>query len=201
MASVAAPQCRYEAEDEASRTRRGAYRIRHRVRPPLVARPRWVDGAHLRTKNLEPADGVVITGFRTSLVALGVGFIAGLGLYYTHRSHQHTEKLFQHTRQKDREQAELTREGQVTERDVERSSFCPQKTSPSSSGESMPLSESGATRRRTESRSTRFSQPSSGITPPARRARGRQKRRRALGLGICAGRPLHPHQRQASAAV
>ncbi|MDQ0951246.1 hypothetical protein QFZ24_005169 [Streptomyces phaeochromogenes] len=81
--------------------------------------PWWVDGAHLRTKNLEPADGVVITGFRTSLVALGVGFIAGLGLYYTHRSHQHTEKLFQHTRQKDREQAELTREGQVTERYVE----------------------------------------------------------------------------------
>ncbi|MGW4757302.1 pentapeptide repeat-containing protein [Streptomyces chartreusis] len=73
----------------------------------------------MRQKDLEPADGVVITGFRTALVALGAGVIAGLSLYYTHRSHQHTEKLFEHTREKDREQAELTREGQVTERYVE----------------------------------------------------------------------------------
>ncbi|WP_063806780.1 pentapeptide repeat-containing protein [Streptomyces regalis] len=81
--------------------------------------PWWVDGAHLRTKNLQPADGVVITGFRTMLVALGAGAVAALGLYYTHKSHQHTEKLFEHTREKDREQAELTREAQVTERYVE----------------------------------------------------------------------------------
>jgi hypothetical protein len=81
--------------------------------------PWWFDGDHLRQKNLEPADGVVITGFRTALVALGAGVIAGLGLYYTHRSHQTTERLFEHTREKDREQSELTREGQVTERYVE----------------------------------------------------------------------------------
>lgn len=81
--------------------------------------PWWFDGGHLRESDLQPADGVVITGFRTALVALGAGAIAGLGLYYTHRSHQHTERLFEHTRQKDREQAELTREGQVTERYVE----------------------------------------------------------------------------------
>ncbi|MFJ7018467.1 pentapeptide repeat-containing protein [Streptomyces sp. NPDC101117] len=81
--------------------------------------PWWIDGSHLRKKDLEPADGVVITGFRTMLVALGAGAIAGLGLYYTHKNHQQTEKLFTHTREKDREQAELTREGQVTERYVE----------------------------------------------------------------------------------
>ncbi|MDQ1026117.1 uncharacterized protein YjbI with pentapeptide repeats/nitrogen fixation-related uncharacterized protein [Streptomyces umbrinus] len=81
--------------------------------------PWWIDGAHLRTKNLQPADGVVITGFRTMLVALGAGVVAGFGLWYTHKSHQHTELLFQHTRKKDREQAELAREGQVTERYVE----------------------------------------------------------------------------------
>ncbi|MFF5519067.1 pentapeptide repeat-containing protein [Streptomyces coeruleorubidus] len=79
----------------------------------------WIDGAHLRTKNLQPADGVVITGFRTMLVALGAGAVAALGLYYTHKGHKQTEALFEHTREKDREQAELTREGQVTERYVE----------------------------------------------------------------------------------
>ncbi|WP_455908067.1 pentapeptide repeat-containing protein [Streptomyces chartreusis] len=81
--------------------------------------PWWIDGAHLRTKNLQPADGVVITGFRTMLVALGAGSVAGFGLWYTHKSHQHTELLFQHTLKKDREQADLAREGQVTERYVE----------------------------------------------------------------------------------
>lgn len=88
--------------------------------------PWWIDGAHLRARNLQPADGVVITGFRTMLVAVGAGAVAVLGLYYTHRTHQHAEKLyahsqeqFDHSREKDREQVELTREGQVTGRYVE----------------------------------------------------------------------------------
>ncbi|MEV5275874.1 pentapeptide repeat-containing protein [Streptomyces werraensis] len=81
--------------------------------------PWWLDGAHLRTKNLQPADGVVITGLRTMLVALGAGAVAALGLYYTHKGHRQTEALFDHTREKDRKQEELTREGQVTERYVE----------------------------------------------------------------------------------
>ncbi len=38
--------------------------------------PWWIDGAHLRTRNLQPADGVVITGVRTALVALGAGAVA-----------------------------------------------------------------------------------------------------------------------------
>jgi uncharacterized protein YjbI with pentapeptide repeats len=88
--------------------------------------PWWVDGPHLREKNLQPADGVVITGFRTMLVALGAGAVAALGLYYTHRAHRHAERLYEHSqeqfahvREKDREQAALMREGQVTERYVE----------------------------------------------------------------------------------
>lgn len=56
--------------------------------------PWWIDGAHLRTSNLEPADGVVITGFRTTLVALGAGAIATMGLYYTHRAHQQNAPTF-----------------------------------------------------------------------------------------------------------
>ncbi|MGD6757223.1 pentapeptide repeat-containing protein [Streptomyces sp. BH105] len=93
----------------------------------LLWRGPWIlDGAHLREHDLQPADGVVITGVRTMLAALGAGAIAALGLYYTHRTHQHAEKLyahsqeqFAHARDKDREQAELDREGQVTERYVE----------------------------------------------------------------------------------
>ncbi|NEB36759.1 pentapeptide repeat-containing protein [Streptomyces sp. SID14515] len=74
--------------------------------------PWWLDGSHIRQRDLQPADGVVITGLRTMLVALGAAVVAGLGLMYTHLN-------LQHTRDKDREQAELTREGQVTERYVE----------------------------------------------------------------------------------
>ncbi|MFD7390890.1 pentapeptide repeat-containing protein [Streptomyces sp. NPDC059852] len=80
--------------------------------------PWWLDGDHLRSKNLEPADGVVITGVRTALVALGAGAVAAMGLYYSHQNHRHTERLFKHTRDKDVEQAALTREGQVTDRYV-----------------------------------------------------------------------------------
>src|SRR5688572_28461729 len=78
--------------------------------------PWWLDGAHIRDRGLQPADGVVITGVRTALVALAAGVVAGIGLYYTHQSHRHAEKLylhsqeqFEHAREKDREQAELTR--------------------------------------------------------------------------------------------
>ncbi|MFG2738651.1 pentapeptide repeat-containing protein [Streptomyces chartreusis] len=88
--------------------------------------PWWIDGAHLRSKDLQPADGVVITGLRTMLVALGVGAVAAITLYYTHRNHvlslrqyEQVQEQFEHTRARDQEQSELTREGQVTERYVE----------------------------------------------------------------------------------
>ncbi|MFE5089437.1 pentapeptide repeat-containing protein [Streptomyces sp. NPDC056638] len=74
--------------------------------------PWWIDGDHLRTHDLQPADGVVITGVRTALVALGAGAIAALGLYYTH----HT---LQQTRKRDDDQAKATTEGQINERYVE----------------------------------------------------------------------------------
>lgn len=54
--------------------------------------PWWIDGDHLRTRNLQPADGVVVTGVRTALVALGAGAIAALGLYYTHQTLAQTRK-------------------------------------------------------------------------------------------------------------
>ncbi|MGW3498616.1 pentapeptide repeat-containing protein [Streptomyces sp. NPDC001020] len=79
----------------------------------LLWRGPWLlDGAHLRSRNLQPADAVVITGVRTALVALGAGAVGAAGLYYTHRT-------LEHTREKDRDQAELTREGQITDRYIE----------------------------------------------------------------------------------
>ncbi|MFD5803881.1 pentapeptide repeat-containing protein [Streptomyces sp. NPDC127020] len=102
--------------------------------------PWYFDRTHLRQRDLQPADGVVITGFRTMLVALGAGAITAVGLWYTSRNHklarqqfthtqeqfrlaqqqfEQTQEQFTHTQNKDREQAELAREGHVTDRYVE----------------------------------------------------------------------------------
>ncbi|WP_052398332.1 pentapeptide repeat-containing protein [Streptomyces sp. NRRL F-5123] len=70
--------------------------------------PWWLDGGHLRRHDLQPADGAVVTGFRTTLVAVGAGVVAVFGLYYTHKGHQHTQALFR-----------LTVEEQVTGRYLE----------------------------------------------------------------------------------
>ncbi|MFA7764803.1 pentapeptide repeat-containing protein [Streptomyces sp. NRRL S-448] len=87
----------------------------------LIWGPWWIEGRHLRDDRgeLVSSAGIIITGFRTMLIAIVAGIFTGLGLRYTHKSHQQTERLFEHTREKDREQAELTREGQVTDRYVE----------------------------------------------------------------------------------
>ncbi|MFF7171633.1 pentapeptide repeat-containing protein [Streptomyces pseudovenezuelae] len=83
--------------------------------------PWWIESHHLRDKKGEliPSAGIIVTGFRTMLVAIAAGGFTAAGLMYTHRSHKQTEKLFQHTQDKDREQAQLTREGQVTGRYIE----------------------------------------------------------------------------------
>lgn len=75
--------------------------------------PWWIDGAHLRKTNLQPADGVVVTGVRTMLVALGVGALTAIGLYYT-------RETLKHNQEKDKMQAELTRQGQATDAELTR---------------------------------------------------------------------------------
>ncbi|MER7201918.1 MULTISPECIES: pentapeptide repeat-containing protein [unclassified Streptomyces] len=87
----------------------------------LIWGPWWIEGHHLRDDKgqLVSSAGIIVTGFRTMLIAIVAGAVAAAGLWYTHKSHQQTEKLFEHTRAKDREQAELTREGQVTDRYVD----------------------------------------------------------------------------------
>ncbi|MGY0021521.1 pentapeptide repeat-containing protein [Streptomyces sp. cg35] len=99
--------------------------------------PLWFDGIDTRDSELQPADGVIVTGFRTGLVAFAAGVIAGAGLYYTHKKHELEQQQFLHaqqqfaenqkqfettlreTQKRDERQAELTREGQVTDRYVE----------------------------------------------------------------------------------
>ncbi|MCI3155510.1 hypothetical protein ELQ39_27955 [Streptomyces sp. GB4-14] len=100
----------------------------------------WLfDGNHIRKRNLQPADGVVITGFRTMVVAVGAGVLAALGVYYTHRNHKlaraqfdhtqqqfelaqqqfkHAQDQFEYQQQKDRESAQAEREARVTEQYV-----------------------------------------------------------------------------------
>ncbi|MFI8305496.1 hypothetical protein ACIF80_19035 [Streptomyces sp. NPDC085927] len=60
----------------------------------------WIfDGSHVRKRDLQPADGVVITGFRTMVIAIGAGIIAAVGLLYTHRNHKLAQVQFEHTQE------------------------------------------------------------------------------------------------------
>lgn len=95
--------------------------------------PWFLDSAHLNNQTT-PGVASVVTGFRTAIVAVGAGIVAGTGLVLSHRTLQHTRandrvqseltrgtleitgRTLAHAQVRDREQAELTREGQVTDR-------------------------------------------------------------------------------------
>ncbi len=67
-------------------------------------------------RKVEAPQATVVSGFRTALAALVVA-VAGIGgLYFTSRTLRVTQATLAHTQQKDREQNELTRESQVTDR-------------------------------------------------------------------------------------
>ncbi|MER6135107.1 pentapeptide repeat-containing protein [Streptomyces sp. NPDC001815] len=103
----------------------------------LIWAPWWIEGHRLKDDKLVAPAGIIITGFRTMIIALIVGALTVVGLYYTREKHQLEREQFQHaqqqfaenqkqfettlreTQQRDERQAELTREGQVTGRYVE----------------------------------------------------------------------------------
>lgn len=98
----------------------------------LIWGPWWIEGHHLRDDKgqLVSSAGIIITGFRTMLVALAAGGFTAAGLWYTREKHRLERDQFQHAQQqfettiseaqsRDEKQAELTREGQVTGRYVE----------------------------------------------------------------------------------
>ncbi|MFJ1610785.1 pentapeptide repeat-containing protein [Streptomyces sp. NPDC088253] len=70
--------------------------------------PWWID-AHYLNGDLKQPVATTVTGVRTSLLAIGAGGLAAVGILYTHRT-------LQHTRENDERQADLTREDQLTDR-------------------------------------------------------------------------------------
>ncbi|QDO02196.1 hypothetical protein FNV65_43790 [Streptomyces sp. S1A1-8] len=98
----------------------------------LIWGPWWIEGHHLKDDKgeLVSSAGIIVTGFRTMLVAIGAGIFTAFGLWYTRKKHELDQRQFEHaqqqfattlreTQQRDEQQAELTREGQVTGRYVE----------------------------------------------------------------------------------
>ncbi|MFF2101746.1 pentapeptide repeat-containing protein [Streptomyces sp. NPDC058202] len=105
----------------------------------LIWGPWWIEGHHLRDNKgqLVSSAGIIVTGFRTMLIALAVGGFTAAGIYYTREKHRLEREQFQHaqdqfaenqkqfettlreTQRRDEQQADLAREGQVTGRYVE----------------------------------------------------------------------------------
>ncbi|MFD3890865.1 pentapeptide repeat-containing protein [Streptomyces microflavus] len=105
----------------------------------LVWAPWWFEGHHLRDRNgeLVSSAGIIVTGFRTMLVAIAAGGFTAAGLYYTREKHRLERENFQHAQEqfaenqkqfeitikmsadREAEQARIAREGQVTGRYVE----------------------------------------------------------------------------------
>ncbi|MEV0523479.1 pentapeptide repeat-containing protein [Streptomyces sp. NPDC050439] len=104
----------------------------------LVWGPWWIEGHRLKEGGkLVASAGIIVTGFRTMLIAIVAGAVAAAGLYYTREKHRLERVQFQHaqdqfaesqkqfettlreTQQREEQQTRLTREGQVTGRYVE----------------------------------------------------------------------------------
>ncbi|MEV6755131.1 hypothetical protein [Streptomyces sp. NPDC051214] len=101
--------------------------------------PWWIEDRHLRDKrgDLVASAGIIVTGFRTTLVAVAAGGLTAAGLYFTRKKHDLEQEQFQHaqkqfkesqaqfettlreTQERDIRQDRMTREGQVTGRYVE----------------------------------------------------------------------------------
>ncbi|MFI7240886.1 pentapeptide repeat-containing protein [Streptomyces qinglanensis] len=69
--------------------------------------PWWLDRAHLQAAT--PGSAAIVTGMRTTLVAVGAGTIAAVGLYYTDRNLKHSRKVLEQARRDSAKQADLTR--------------------------------------------------------------------------------------------
>lgn len=56
----------------------------------LIWGPWWIEGHHLRDDkgDLYSSAGIIVTGFRTMLVAIAAGGFTAAGLWYTHKKHE-----------------------------------------------------------------------------------------------------------------
>jgi uncharacterized protein YjbI with pentapeptide repeats len=97
----------------------------------LIWGPWWIEGHHIEDGGkLVSSGGIVVTGFRTTLVAIAAGIFTWANLVLSRKKHDlerqqfaESQKQFEttlrETQARDAQQAELTREGQVTDRYVE----------------------------------------------------------------------------------
>jgi hypothetical protein len=94
----------------------------------LIWGPWWIEGHHLRDDkgNLVASAGIIVTGFRTMLIALAAGGFTAAGLYYTREKHRLEREQFDHAQQQFAESQKQfettlreTQESQVTGRYVE----------------------------------------------------------------------------------
>ncbi|MBK3532124.1 pentapeptide repeat-containing protein [Streptomyces sp. MBT67] len=105
----------------------------------LIWGPWWIEGHHLKDKSggLISSAGIIVTGFRTMLLAIAAGIFTALGLWYTRKKHELEQRQFEQsqqqfaegqkqfettlreTQERDLRQAGIAREGQVTGRYVE----------------------------------------------------------------------------------
>jgi hypothetical protein len=67
----------------------------------LIWGPWWIEGHHLRDDkgNLVSSAGIIVTGFRTMLIALAAGGFTAAGLYYTREKHRLEREQFAHTQE------------------------------------------------------------------------------------------------------
>jgi hypothetical protein len=77
----------------------------------LIWGPWWIEGNHLRDGkgNLVSSAGIIVTGFRTMLITIGVGTVGAIGLYYTHRNHELAQQQFEESRRQFNTQANQSR--------------------------------------------------------------------------------------------
>ncbi|MFD7973027.1 pentapeptide repeat-containing protein [Streptomyces clavifer] len=105
----------------------------------LIWGPWWIEGNHLKDKagGLISSAGIIVTGFRTMLLAIAAGIFTALGLWYTRKKNELEQRQFEQsqkqftesqkqfattlreTQKRDEEQARIAREGQVTGRYIE----------------------------------------------------------------------------------
>lgn len=84
-------------EDETPRHRRLIWTVITAAALIYIAALIWgpwiIESGHIHDKNghLTSSAGTIVTGFRTTLVAMAAGVIAVIGLTYTHRTLQHTK--------------------------------------------------------------------------------------------------------------
>lgn len=87
----------------------------------LIWGPWWIEGHRLKDNKgeLVSSAGIIVTGFRTMIVAIVAGIFTALGLWYTRKKHELDQRQFEHSPAKVKSPVDTSR----------RSSYSPPKSS------------------------------------------------------------------------